>query len=245
MPNYWVEESIATARWRSPSSWAVGFRDIANATVLRTLIAAAIPMCGSGNKFPLIISQSRWAPLLPSVLASFVVDYSARQKVGGTTLNFFLVRQFPVISPAELEAPCPWDRDSSGAEWLTDRALELTYTSWDIRAYGRDLGCDSPPFRWNDARRALLRAEVDSCFFLLYGVERDDVDYIMETFPIVRRRDEAAFGEFRTKRLILEVYDAMAEAIASGKPYQTILDPPPADPSLCHPESTRPDWAKS
>ena len=48
----------------------------------------------------------------------------------------------------------------------------------------------------------------------------------------------------QTKRLILEVYDAMAEATASGKPYETILDPPPADSQLCHPESTRPDWAE-
>ena len=67
----------------------------------------------------------------------------------------------------------------------------------------------------------------------------------METFPIVKRKDEAAFGEYRTKRLILEVYDAMAKAIETGEPYQTILDPPPADPSLCHPESTRPDWARA
>ncbi|HRY11795.1 MAG TPA: hypothetical protein P5544_17670, partial [Candidatus Nanopelagicales bacterium] len=77
------------------------------------------------------------------------------------------------------------------------------------------------------ARRELLRAELDAAFFHLYGIARDDVDYIMETFPIVKRKDVAAHGEYRTKRLILEVFDAMQVAIDTGTEYQTILDPPP------------------
>ena len=72
-----------------------------------------------------------------------------------------------------------------------------------------------------------MRAELDAAFFHLYGIERDDVDYIMETFPIVKRKDEQRYGSFRTKELILDVYDAMAEATRAGEPYQTILDPPP------------------
>ena len=63
----------------------------------------------------------------------------------------------------------------------------------------------------------------------MYGINREDVDYIMETFPIVKRKDAKKYGEYRTKRVILECYDAMAEAIKTGRPYQTILDPPPAD----------------
>ncbi|MCC6652815.1 MAG: hypothetical protein IT348_16805, partial [Candidatus Eisenbacteria bacterium] len=47
-----------------------------------------------------------------------------------------------------------------------------------------------------------------------------------------------------TKRVILEIYDAMAEAARTGKPYQTRLDPPPGDQRVAHPESTRPAWAK-
>jgi hypothetical protein len=73
---------------------------------------------------------------------------------------------------------------------------------------------------------------LDAAFFHLYALPRDDVDYVMDTFPIVRRKDEKAHGEYLTKRLILERYDALADAIASGVPYQTVLDPPPADPSL-------------
>ena len=120
---------------------------------------------------------------------------------------------------------------------------ELTYTAWDLEGFGHDLGYDGPPFRWDPARRELLRAELDAACFHLYGIERDDVDYIMDTFPIVKRKDIAAHGEYRTKLLILEVFDAMTRAIKTGEPYQTILDPPPADPSCAHDPSTRPAWA--
>jgi hypothetical protein len=73
---------------------------------------------------------------------------------------------------------------------------------------------------------------LDAAFFRLYGNSRDDTDYIMETFPIVKRKDEERYGEYRTKRVILEVYDAMTEAARAGVSYETLLDPPPAD-SAC------------
>lgn len=101
-----------------------------------------------------------------------------------------------------------------------------------------------PTPKWDEERRALLRAELDACFFHLYGIGRGDVDYILGTFPIVNRKDVAKYGEERTRRLILERYDALAVATATGVPYETVLDPPPADPAVAHPESTRPDWAK-
>ncbi len=72
------------------------------------------------------------------------------------------------------------------------------------------------------------------CYFHLYSIQRDDVDYIMDTFPIVKRKDEKAHGHYRTKDTILQIYDAMATAITSGQPYQTLLDPPPADPRVAH-----------
>jgi hypothetical protein len=62
----------------------------------------------------------------------------------------------------------------------------------------------------------------------------------MDTFPIVRRKDEQRYGEYLTKRLILEVYDAMAEANSNGVPYKTRLNPPPADPRVGHSTSTLP-----
>ena len=59
--------------------------------------------------------------------------------------------------------------------------------------------------------------------------------YIMDSSPIRKRKDEAKYGDFRTKLLILDIYDRMQEASTTGRPYETILSPPPADPSMAHP----------
>jgi hypothetical protein len=81
----------------------------------------------------------------------------------------------------------------------------------------------------------VIRAELDALFFHLYSLDREAVAYVLETFPIVRRDDEKRYGEYRTKRLILEIYDEMAEAHARGVPYVSRLDPPPGDPRAAHP----------
>ena len=132
---------------------------------------------------------------------------------------------------------------------MRSRVLELTFTAWDLMAFAADCGYDGPPFRWDEERRFLLRCELDAAYFHLYlgspskwGADSprlremfptplDAVDYIMETFPIVKRKDEQAHGEYRTKRVILEIYDEMAKAIETGEPYQTRLDPPPGPPT--------------
>jgi hypothetical protein len=108
--------------------------------------------------------------------------------------------------------------------------LELSYTAFDLSLFAKDCNYHGPPFKWDEERRLLLRSELDVAYFHLYGIERDDVDYIMETFPIVKRKDEEKYGEYRTKRVILEIYDEIAEAMRTGKPYQTRLDPSPGPP---------------
>lgn len=57
---------------------------------------------------------------------------------------------------------------------------------------------------------------------------------VMDTFPIVRRKDEATHGAYRTKDTILEVFDALSEAARTGQAYQSPLTPPPGDPTCCH-----------
>jgi hypothetical protein len=56
----------------------------------------------------------------------------------------------------------------------------------------------------------------------------------MDTFPIVKRKDKTKHGHYRTKETIRQIYDALQESIRTGQPYQTLLDPPPADPRCCH-----------
>jgi hypothetical protein len=237
LPRYWVAEKEIDERlagWNH--DWFLGFRGIAPATNERTIISVTIPVAGVGNSLPLLMSSQspRLVAQLGASLASFALDFAARQKVGGSNVNFFLVEQFPVSPPATYDEPVPWDRAGTVGDWLRPRVLELTYTAWDLAGFAKDLGYDGPPFRWDEGRRALLRAELDACFFHLYGLERDEVDYVMGTFPIVERRDIERLGEYRTKRLVLDCYDAMAKAADAGEPYAGLLDPPPSDPSAAH-----------
>jgi len=199
--------------------------------------------------------------LILSNLNSRVIEFILRLKFNGLSLNFFYVKQLPVLPPATYTQLCLWTNESKNAprnpptllDWLLPRVLELTYTAWDLEAFASDCGWSGPPFRWDDERRFLLRCELDAAFFHLYlgpDVEwrqqpealthafptpRHAVSYIMDTFPIVKRKDEARHGRYRTKETILQIYDALTEAMQSGTPYQTLLTPPPADPRCCHP----------
>lgn len=188
--------------------------------------------------------------LLVSLFNSFPFDYISRLRVSENLLKGVL-----------LELPCPTPSTLANNVWPSLKnvqfdsialryALELTYTTYDLRPFAQDCGYHGPPFRWDEARRFLLRCELDAAYFHLYGINREDVAYIMDTFPIVRRKDEAAHGEYRTKRVILEIYDEMAAAIVAAdsnprsssqetrlgnRGYTTRLDPPPAHPDAAHP----------
>jgi hypothetical protein len=232
LPRYWMAESAVDERLgeRWSRGWLLGWRDIARSTDERTLISTVIPRTAVGHTVPLALSRAqpaRVAGLLAN-LSSYCVDYVVRQKASGTHLTYTYMKQFPVLPPERYDEAAPWDRGAGSLEaWITPRVLELTYTAYDIAAYARDLGDDGPPFRWDPARREMMRAELDAAYFHLYGIGRNDVEYIMDTFKVVRQKDEQAHGEYRTKRLILERYDAMADAIRTGRPYQTPLDPLP------------------
>jgi len=131
-------------------------------------------------------------------------------KVGGSHLSSFILRQLPLLPRFVYDEPCLWDVSVSFGDWIRMRVLELVYTSWDLSEFAKDCGYTGEPFSWDPERRLLLRCELDAAFFRLYGIARDDVDYIMDAFPIVRRRDEGALGEFVTKSQILASYDELA-----------------------------------
>ena len=206
------------------------FRDIARSTDMRTAVFCIIPVVPCGNKLPIAAvdpSYGRELTYLASSTSSFVFDYVARQKVGGVNLNFFILKQLPVLPPGHYKLSCKWDGRASLGDWIWPRTLELTYTAWDLQPFAKDCGYNGPPFRWNEERRFLLRCELDAAYFHLYGIERNDVDYIMETFPVVKRKDEKQYREYRTRRVILEIYDELKQAMETGEPYRTRLEPPP------------------
>lgn len=266
LPRYWVAEGEVAERLARRPGWLLGFRDITNTTNERTAIFSILPETAVGHTAPLTLFrqlEADLAGLLANSFDSFVFDYSTRQKVGGTHLTYSFLKQLPVLLPDTYRQPCLWGIGNGelgmgewGAAslfptshslppyslWFLPRVLELTYTAYDLRPFALDCGYHGPPFRWDEERRFLLRCELDAAYFHLYGIARDDVAYIMDTFPIVRRKDEEAYGEYRTKRVILEIYDEMGAAIAAQgvagatpRGYQTRLNPPPAHPDAAHP----------
>ena len=185
------------------------------------------------DRAPLIeFTDIESATLIVSAMNSFALDFAARSAVGGTDLSFFIIKQLPVLPPeAHLEEAF---EGMCWMEFIIPRVLELTYTAHELAGFAQDLGYEGEPFCWDDERRFLLRCELDSAFFHMYGLAHDEVDYIMDNFLGVEREDIAAHGEFRTKRVILEIYDEMALCRDRSYEYKTRLSPPPADPSAAH-----------
>jgi methylase of polypeptide subunit release factors len=235
-PRYWVPEAAVLASLSDRADWLLGFRNITSAVTERTMIANALPAVGVGHSESIIHSRldGPLRALLLAMLSSFAHDFVARTKVGGLNFSFFIVNQLAVLPPDRFQGGCEWAPGSTHSDWLLPRILELTYTSHDLMGFAIACGHKRPPFKWDPDRREMLRAELDAAFFRLYELERDEVEYIMDTFTLASERDVARYGEYRTKRLVLERYDALAQAIASNSPYATVLVPGPADPACAH-----------
>jgi hypothetical protein len=159
-------------------------------------------------------------------LCSFLLDYTARQKVGGLHLTYAYLKQLPVLLPSAYSSDCPWEPSRCLADWLLPRVIELTYTAWDLKSFAEDCGEEGTPYIWDAERRFQLRCEIDAAFLQLYGVSRGESAQILDTFPVLARAEELELGEYRTKRSVLNIYDALAEAAASGQPYVSPLGPP-------------------
>ena len=219
IPFYWVPKSEVEARLHDKGwtrKWLLGFRDISDARAsARTFISTIIPLGGVSNKLPLLMTREKpeKAAALTANLSSLVFDYVTRQKLGGLTLNFFIVKQLPVIAPQFY--------GNDQLSFLVPRVLELTYTSLDLCHWARDLGYDGEPFVYEDSRRATIMAELDAFYAHLYGLNRDELRYILdpadvmgpdypsETFRVLKNNEIRQFGEYRTQRLVLEAWDRL------------------------------------
>ena len=245
-PRYWVQEFDTLDEQRSKArkavhnlgvtsrlksrhwdrGWLLGWRDICRSSDERTMISATIPSAAVGDKYLLAFTRNDHA-LLQANLSSLVLDYVARQKSTGTSLKYYLIKQLPVLPPDAYQEPVAWLRGVAPIRWIRQRVLELSYTAWDMEAFAKDLSDNGPPFRWDECRRMLIRAELDAAYLHLYSLHRDEVEHVLDSFYALCRREQRELGEFRTKRLILDRYDAIADAARTGEPYQTMLDPPP------------------
>ncbi|MDE0218322.1 MAG: N-6 DNA methylase [Spirochaetaceae bacterium] len=229
LPRYWVSQDEVAARLDGTwdRGWLLGWRDIARASDSRTVIACMIPRAAVSDKFLLMMPtpHPQLVAGLYANLLSIPFDYSARQKVGGVSLKYFTMRQLPALPPGAYATRAPWAPSIRMRDWLLPRILELSYTTWDWKAFAEDCGDDGPPFIWDSKRRFLLRCEIDGAFFHLYGMSRDDTAYVLDTFPVLERSETREHGEYWTKRAVLETYDALAAA-GEGTPYESPLGPP-------------------
>ncbi|MFS8890674.1 hypothetical protein NW838_06030, partial [Synechococcus sp. R55.2] len=293
LPWYWVPAEEVTKRlgdWQR--GWLVGFRDVTNATNERTAIFSLLPRVGVGHTMPIVLTGEISAIHLSCFLANLnvlIFDWALRQKIGGTHLTFFILRQLPIFPPT---AYTPAD-----LAFIVPRALELTYTAWDLKPFADDVwneadeglraaihaawdanriavgrhewrlpswisaypeietnpqkGIPFPPFRWDEDRRAVLRAELDAYYAQLYGLTRKQLRYILdpadltereledildpreevadpldsagyatraaastfpgETFRVLKEKELSQFGEYRTRRLVLEAWEKLAQ----------------------------------
>jgi hypothetical protein len=170
--------------------------------------------------------DARALAILAAAFNSFGFDFLLRTALSQPSI--------PLGTFEQVACPTPEMFSTDQAGWIVRRVLELTYTAFDLGPYACEIGYDGPPFRWDDDRRFLIRCELDAAFLRVYGISQDDAGYILDTFHIVKRKDEERYGEFRTKRLIQEIHDDMERAKQSGRAYQTRLDPPPGDPRAAH-----------
>lgn len=211
-PQYWV--SAKAEQLREYPGWTIGFRDIARATDVRTFIAAIVPHASAGNTLPLVLQgascsegYANWAAQFVANVSSLALDYIARQKVQTTHLNWYVVEQLPLIAPEKYALPLG---NTTIGDFVRGEVLRLSYTAHDLDAFARDLGYDGAPFAWDEEDRRHRMARLDALYFNLYGLDRDEAAYVLDTFPIVREHDEAQFNRYRTKELVLGYMNALA-----------------------------------
>jgi hypothetical protein len=231
-PRYWVpatevEKRLADQAWER--RWLVGFRDVARTTDERTVIAGLLPYTGVGNTAPLLLARGTGPQMLALIanLTSLVLDYVARQKVGGTHLNFHYIKQFPVLPPNWYTA--------ADLHFIVPRVLELVYTAWDMAALAQDVWAEAdpalrtairawlasapchpdtppawaagpypfPPFVWDEARRAVLRAELDAYYAHRYGLTHKQLRYLLDPHDLTP-------GELRD---ILDPYEEVTDPL--------------------------------
>jgi len=134
--------------------------------------------------------------------------------MSGTHLNFTVFTQLPILPPNSYK-----DCD---AEYVSQRVLELSYTSEKLKVLAQDMGFEGPPFKWDETQRVQIRAELDAYFAHLYGISREELRYVLdpqqvfgidfpgETFRVLKEKEQKSFGEYRTPKLVLAAFDALS-----------------------------------
>lgn len=203
--------------------WLPVFRMVTSPTNERSFVCSVLPVAGVGNSAGLLlprVDDPRLILCLVANMSALVFDYQVRLKLSGNNMNFHIVPRLPVLPP---EAYSEADR-----VYVSALMLRLLYTWRGLDAMSVCCGGPSMPFaRGDELERAVLRAELDAWFARRYGLGRGEFAYILDpglapgipgnaagaaTFGILQRQERKLFGEFRTARLCLAAYDALASS---------------------------------
>ena len=202
-------------------TWIQAFRDITNATNERTLVTCNLSRSGIGNNAPIVDywhGRSIASMLVAANMNSLPLDWASRFSVGGVHMNFFILKQLPVLPPdMYLENS---DCGRTYVELIIPRALKLSYVSEELTEFARNLGYEGSPFPWDEQHRHCLQSELDVIFAHMYGLNRSDLEWILDatppssSFPSLKQRELREFSEYRTERLVLQAFDMLEQGIA-------------------------------
>ena len=120
-----------------------------------------------------------------------------------------VVEQLPIFSPGFYSEKCAWDKKQTLEKWISERVLKLTCTSNDMRPLAEVAGFKEGVHKWKEDERADLMAELDAAYFLLYGIERKDVEYILSTFSGSGAENDGLFKSGSPSERILRHYDQL------------------------------------
>ena len=231
IPRWWASQADVDEELPDVRPAYVAYKRITSATNSRTMIACLVPRVAAVNSVCLMLPDVAQSPRLACVLTAnlnaAIFDYVARQKVGGVDLNFFIVEQFPTLPPDTYSDKCPWSKKETLEHWISERVLKLSCTAEDMIPLAK--ACEFKGSRgdgvhiWKEKERAELRAELDAAYFILYGIERPNVEYMLTTFTGTgyiaedqRGDDGNAWERGGEGDMILEAYDHLS-GLASAR----------------------------
>ena len=105
-----------------------------------------------------------------------------------------------------------------GESWISERVLKLTRTAEDMLPLAEACDFTGASFReeysgrlnkWDEAERAHLMAELDAAYFHLYGIVRDDAEYILSTFKGIHDPNDLLPARRTTAEHVLAVYEEL------------------------------------
>ncbi|QEE14481.1 N-6 DNA methylase [Promethearchaeum syntrophicum] len=205
LPMYWVNEKVFIDKkpenW--DKKWYFGYRDISGTDNERSFIISVFPHSPFVSTLNVITTdkfRNEFICLIAN-LSSIIFDFIARNKISGIHFSQYIVKQLPVFPPEVYSKDLLFQ--------IKKRVIELVYTSSEMNTFITDFGFkeELKPYNWKEERREKLKAELDAIFSLMYGYNRENLQYILNTFSRLRTNELKLLGEFRTKRLILESYD--------------------------------------